>query len=503
VPNFGGYSPFFKFRLNAEDADPYIISEEGQSSVVEDILDCSVETITYTAATTGSQYKVNYVVERWTEEGKAPVPEYSSSDEGVATIDSEGNVGYVSEGDATMEGTATEPVQGTTRTSDVDLTFSISGGDISEEEILTAHALDVSKHVLLLYNTNVADSETCKNYYLANRPGMASANVLGLNCTTTGEDGFESITEANFITDIRTPLLNWIATNASTKTVRYIILMYGMPSRTGTGGGFNTQYKGVQYLITSAMRDSGTRTGSLYQSAINPFTVYEYQGETALVTSLNMGTLADAQAYIDKLATMYAAMTTPDIVISASDVAGHGGDTYYFDDYGAIYNVQTCGSACTNVLTENPSANTLYAGKSGYTSPVPDQYSHIYTASDVIGYMSWGYNGGLGGSYANDGTVTFSGDSDWYVITTVESWNGRRSTGQGNMVDWFSSNAFGGTGYSNTPAFALTHVEEPYLSGVATLSFRIWERGWKSAEVAWATRRTDKMQAIGDPLIKK
>jgi len=503
MPNFGGYTPYFKFRLTTEDADPYILSEDSQSSVFTDVLDSNIETITHVTAVAANQYLVNYVVERWTMEGDSPIPDYESSDTNVATVDSEGNVNYVALGDVTITGTAEDETRGIIRTDAVDLTIAQSGGDTEETENITPHALDVSKHVLILYNSNVADSETAKDYYLANRPGMATANVLACDCTTTGTDLFESITEAEFITDIRTPLLTWISDNAETKTPRYIILMYGMPSRTGTGGGFNASYASVQYLISSAMRDTDTRTGEQYQNATSKYSVYEYQGETALVTSLNMGSLADVQAYIDKLATMYAAMTTPDIIISASDVSGHDGNDYYFDDYDAVYSVQTCGYALNYLLTENPAVTKTYAGKTGYANPVPDQYSHITTASDVTGYMTWGYNGGQGGDYAQDGTITFSGDSNWYMITTVESWNGRRSTPQGNIVDWFASDAFGGTNYSNTPAFALTHVEEPYLSGIALRTFEIWERGWDSIEDAWISRRTWAFQAVGDPLIKK
>jgi hypothetical protein len=71
------------------------------------------------------------------------------------------------------------------------------------------------------------------------------------------------------------------------------------------------------------------------------------------------------------------------------------------------------------------------------------------------------------------------------------------------MVDWFSSNAFGGTSYSNTPVFAVTHVEEPYLTGINYKTiFKLWEMGRLAIECAWSSASSNKHQAIGDPLIK-
>ena len=34
-------------------------------------------------------------------------------------------------------------------------------------------------------------------------------------------------------------------------------------------------------------------------------------------------------------------------------------------------------------------------------------------------------------------------------------------SGQGNFLEWYASNAFGGANYSNTPIAAVSHVDEP------------------------------------------
>jgi len=72
-----------------------------------------------------------------------------------------------------------------------------------------------------------------------------------------------------------------------------------------------------------------------------------------------------------------------------------------------------------------------------------------------------------------------------------------------NFIQWFSSNAFGGTNYSNTPIGAVTHVEEPGLPDVENSSvyFGLWETGKNFAICAWNSRQTPYFQAVGDPFI--
>ena len=44
------------------------------------------------------------------------------------------------------------------------------------------YPVDVTKDLLLIYNTNSTNSVAVKDYYLANRPMVAGANVLGVAC---------------------------------------------------------------------------------------------------------------------------------------------------------------------------------------------------------------------------------------------------------------------------------------------------------------------------------
>ena len=507
----GGFQPFFRFKLTAQDAEGFIISSSSSESVDVTILDSTETTVTFTSAVVGTQYLITPVIEYIADLGEIPTVELSSNNDSISTIDVVGNTGYVSTGTTKIIGTSEVSERGVTYTSEIDITNSTSGG--VEEDIVTfvADPINVSDHILILWNSNEADSTTAKNYYLANRPefgtysGGNTPNTLDCPCTTTG--GFEFITEANFNSQIRTHVIDFLTDNP-TKPIRYIVLMYGMPSRISNSTKYSSQYR--LYL---SLQDTGARTGDHYQNAGEEYSLGGYQGTSCLVTSLNMNTLADTQAYIDKLKTIYDGMGSSTLIISAEE-NGQGGDSYHLDDTSRIYSYSRPASlARAAILEQDAGATITLSGDGGDTDPTPDQTSHIISAANVSGYSTWGANGGQGGDYSNGGgsfPVTFSGQSNWYIIRTIESYNGRRSTFQGNVTDWFKTNAFGGTSYSNTPAFAVSHVEEPYLSGVNDGEFfGMWatddSAGSKflAIEAGWSSRNTPYFQCAGDPLITR
>jgi hypothetical protein len=102
--------------------------------------------------------------------------------------------------------------------------------------------------------------------------------------------------------------------------------------------------------------------------------------------------------------------------------------------------------------------------------------------------------------------VRWAGNSGWWVIETIESYNGQRSyVGiDGLFLRWFSSSAFGGTNYSNTPVGAVTHVDEPGLSGINNpyTYFNLWAIGKSFGIAAWNSRQTPFFQAVGDPFVR-
>src|SRR5271169_2619294 len=92
-------------------------------------------------------------------------------------------------------------------------------------------------------------------------------------------------------------------------------------------------------------------------------------------------------------------------------------------------------------------------------------------------------------------------NSSWWIIETIESFNGQRVpySLQGNFIQWFSSIAFGGTNYSNTPVGAVTHTEEPGSPEAcenSAIYFGLWAAGKNFAICAWNSRQTPYFQAV-------
>jgi len=222
------------------------------------------------------------------------------------------------------------------------------------------------------------------------------------------------------------------------------------------------------------------------------------------VNYINAGTLTDCEAYVDKLANIGTNFSSGKLIISAS-AGGYSNTNYYFDDTECCYNDNAIGGAAAQaVIQDGVSSNSVV-----YTNVYPDCGSlacHITTGTNVAGYLSWGAHSSLTADYATNGYVQWSGNSSWWIIETIESWNGDRyETDQGNFIKWFSSNAFGGTNYSNTPVGAVSNVEEPYEPGPSygAIYFGLWASGKDAGICAWNARNTPYFQAVGDPLVTK
>jgi hypothetical protein len=306
--------------------------------------------------------------------------------------------------------------------------------------------------------------------------------VLGVSTTTQ-----EIVAVADYTHQIEDAFVAFLQANP-TKSIRYVVNMYDLPTRTSGGTGAS-----VAYLLSQALVTRGLASGAAYGSVANEvYTPSAYPGTTALVTSLNVGSVAATTAYIDKLAAVGAAMPTSDVVLSAS-ASGLAGSRYLIEDAQGYAGFPLGQGLQTGLLSLNPTADSTY---------VPQPQPIINQWNDVAGYLSWGVHAGLPSSYAVDGTVTFTGKSSWFLIATIESFNGQLGCSQGCFARWFAENAWGGSAYSRTPAGGVAHVEEPYTSGINGPSyFAMWEAGYVFAEAAWNSRRTPAFLALGDPLI--
>ena len=199
---------------------------------------------------------------------------------------------------------------------------------------------------------------------------------------------------------------------------------------------------------------------------------------------------------------------TSNFVTSSSSVFKSVGSGYHY----------LAANTYRNAGTTNIDATLLSALRNRTTYPpiiVDDQVPlslalHITNAVNVSGFFSWGVHGYPGDGnmgYATNRSIIFSGDSAWHVMTTVESYNGRRyQFDQSSFLHWFSSGAFGGTNYSNTPVGAATHPDEPFIDGVCVpeIYFGLWQLGKADGACGWqSSYRQPTVLILGDPLVTK
>ena len=338
-----------------------------------------------------------------------------------------------------------------------------AGGDFtltSQFSPLVQYQVDVTKDLLLIYNSNSTNSIFVKDYYLANRPMVSGANVLPVACAAD-----EVIAWVDLTNQIIGPLSAWFTINP-TKRPTYVILFLDLPS-----------------LVQLAPMGGASVSYTLHTN---------FPGWQPFVTHINLNGTNDCKAYIDKLESMGTNFPPSRLLISARS-GGYGNTNYYFDDASRRYPELVPGEDAMNSVIQHgiPALNVTYV----------DANQHITYAADVAGYLTWGANGGQNKDYATNGDVVFAGSSTWYIIETIESYNGaREDPGQGTFIKWFSPSAFGGTSYANTPVGAVTHVAEP-LGGWndSALYFGLWASNKNFAICAWNSLRTEYLQAVGDP----
>jgi alpha-tubulin suppressor-like RCC1 family protein len=351
---------------------------------------------------------------------------------------------------------------------------------------IVQYPVNVSKDLLLIYNTNSLDSFNVCWYYMDHRPMVSSANVLGIGGTTN-----ETFLPADYTNIFAAQVTNWLAANP-TKRPQYVILFPNIPSRvnvtTNIGvyneGGSGIEFPSVQYQLNHWCLTNW-----------NPF-----------VTSINMngiGGTNDCIGYINKIASIGATNSPGKLLISAY-AGGYGNSHYYLDDTEVGYGGYLIGEPAQQALIEEGvSSNSIF-----YTNTIPDCGSlacHLTTGSHLAGYLCWGAHSSLGASYATNATVNWTGNSGWYIMATIESFNGQRSGGQGNFLSWYAANAFGGANYSNTPVAAISNVDEPGLASgnYGAIYFGLWANGLSSAICAWNDVNSFYFQAVGDPFVTR
>jgi hypothetical protein len=357
--------------------------------------------------------------------------------------------------------------------------------------------------LLLIYNTNSTDSATVLNYYLQNRPMISGANVLGFGCPgfyitnypanggrvgVTNITDYETVSPSDFTNQVLNPILNWLAANP-TKRPQYVVLMLDVPSR-------------IYGTATNAANFPFYPSGNLIPS-VSVEIATSVSGWQPFITHINMNGTNDCIGYINKLSRFGTNNYSPINLSVSASANGYGNTNWYFDNTAYI-------GITGNVSGLNASNGVVQAGASPwsitYTNVTPDNsYSnHICSAFNMAGYLCFGSHSSLGIEFPE--TLAWSGNSGWWLIETVESFNGRRyEADQSTIITWFEGNSFGGINYSNTPVGAVSNTDEPDEAGHnnAAIYFGLWAARKNFAICAWASRLTPEFQAVGDPFVQK
>jgi alpha-tubulin suppressor-like RCC1 family protein len=361
---------------------------------------------------------------------------------------------------------------------------------------LTQYPVEANRDLLLICNTNSADSIFIKDYYLAHRPMAGNANVLGIGCPPQF-----TVSPQDFTNLIAAPLARWLDAHP-TKWPQYLILFKDVPSNINevTNDGPH-----APPLLNSV-------SCQIYSNwvGIRPFVTHiNMQDEWSDTPATNA-----CVAYINKLEQAGTNGSTRNLFISRHD-QGYSDtnfviDNVFYDDTGldglwlwpATNGLLAAGVSPTQIMYAEgiePCTHTNDSGSCDAWSVLP----HITSAENVAAYISWGSHSDLSDTYA--WTIDWRGDSGWWIIETMEAFDGIPHSGQGEFYQWFSGAAFGGANYSNTPVGAVTCTDVPFISGHnnASVYFGLWAAGKNFGICAWNSRQTPRFQAVGDPFVRR
>ena len=320
-------------------------------------------------------------------------------------------------------------------------------------------------------------------------------NVLGIGVTTN-----DPIPPSAFTNSFLPQVQSWLSNNP-TKRPLYVILFQNVPQEVDS------------ITNVEAENDIGAEPSVQYQLHYSTMPFW-----SPFVTAINMnGTVGtnfnssdgtnDCIAYINKLTNM-ASSNPPGTLFISAWASGYKNTNWYFDDANAPYPSYPYGQDAEQGVESNGVSSLSIT----YTSVT--NLTHITSGTNVAGYFTWGWDGGLGSyydSFATNGQIRFSGNSGWYIMCTGQSFDGQRITFQGNYLTWFLSNSFAGTDYANTPVGAVTTVNEPGINGKPStfVYYGEWAAGKSFAISAWAAQVQGNgepglyFQAVGDPFVKK
>ena len=411
-------------------------------------------------------------------------------------------------------------------------------------------------NVLVLYNSQVADSLEVFNYYSGIRTGVLGVD---LNDATLGAG---NISYGDYETKIRDKVRTHLTNNSLQQQVAVLVLTKGLPHRiqdtdNATVGDFAGQasnewnngdatYASVDSELTLLWENLQTgETGGEFDSHADNFVINPYHGSSSSITSFNRSSITSPNNFqdfadlnrmwhlpssdpgdiyltarldgntvdqvkdsIDRAQNVRFNQFTDRIIIDENDgnLTSQGDekdDTTFFlpKSTDPSYQGNDYDETNSDVLQGNYSnvtfdeSSTLLIGATG-SVPLSDTQS---VSGPVAALVSFGHNHTAGG---NEGAYvqTFDGQPvDGAIFNTLESFNGKEFGGltssQGQVSEWIAA---GGT-------FGIGNVYEPFAATLADNEllldeFLFGDLTW--VEAAWASTPYLSWQQImvGDPL---
>ncbi len=312
--------------------------------------------------------------------------------------------------------------------------------------------------------------------------------------------------------------------------------MCGLPSGDGNNGfGEEPASASAPYLVAQATNDITVggvhRYGPGYNAANEQndrYSVAEY-GE-ALVAWLDCGSYASTIAYIDKLAAAAdnGGLCSDGITISGQSTTA-GETNWILDDTRALgpngygdYPQFIAFSEAIQRAIPNSAPDIAYSSNYPLTvSSNPDvtYYTEfppvVQSAADVTFYAAWGHHNDSGfyATWPRDGSVVFTGKSNWFLVEPIESFCGmyvedpglelgHSYANQSTWWEYFAADSFGGTNYSNTAICFVGYTSEPGLDHVNNSNYAEFSgAGLDNRRGCLGKREHGQILFVGDPLV--
>lgn len=325
--------------------------------------------------------------------------------------------------------------------------------------------------VLIIVNDNSATSTEIGEYFRTAR-GMSADQVIHINAQTS-----ETVSRAEFETNIRTPVEDYITTNDLTDSINYLVTTKGVPLRVnGDPDNGDDNRASVDQELMLILGSNSAQIG-VTGSYTNPYYTNEQSFSRAdydmyLVTRLTAYTINQVKSLIDR--SSFATTTNTGNFVLDVDPNRDTGSYQQANDW------------------MRTAETTLTSGS--YTVLLDESTAYITDQANLLGYYSWGSNDccDLNNGISNNTYVNGS------IAETVVSSSGRTfeyppTYGQSLIADLIAEGVTGVAGYTT----------EPYVNAIANadILFDRYTKGYNLAEsFSMSTNHVSwKQVVVGDP----